>query len=243
MSGGDEMNDGEVLTVNDLHAFYGPSHIVQGVSLSVRRGQIVALLGRNGVGKTTTLRAIMGLVPSRRGSVRLEGKEIVGLPTHELSRLGLSYVPEDRRVFRGLTVWDNLRLAMLGRRLGNERGQLEAIYELFPILRERGGQEARTLSGGEQQMLAIARALIGEPKVILVDEPTQGLAPTFVERIADALAKVRERGISILLVEQNVPLALQMADVAYIMDKGRIALSGPASEVRESPLLKELISV
>ena len=237
------MKDGEILVVNDLHAYYGPSHIVQGVSLSVRRGQIVALLGRNGVGKTTTLRAIMGLVPSRKGSVRLEGKELIGLPTHEVSRRGVSYVPEDRRVFRGLSVWDNLRLAMLGRNLGSERGHLDPIYELFPILKERGGQDAHTLSGGEQQMLAIARALIGEPKVMLVDEPTQGLAPTFVERIVEALAKVRERGISILLVEQNVPLALEMADFAYVMDKGRIALSGPASEVKASPLLRDLISV
>jgi branched-chain amino acid transport system ATP-binding protein len=213
-----------VLAVRDLHVHLGESHILQGIEFDVREGGVTALLGRNGVGKTTTLRALMGLV-DRRGSVSLGGEEIVGTPTHRIVRRGVGYVPEDRDVFAGLTVDENLRLA---ERDGDPRYDL--VYDLFPELKERGGQLAGTLSGGQQQMVAIARALLNDNRVLLVDEPTKGLAPLLVTQVADVLARVAEL-TTVLLVEQNLGVVQRVAHDAVVLDTGRVVHVGPAQEL------------
>jgi branched-chain amino acid transport system ATP-binding protein len=213
-----------LLQVEELHVYLGQSHVLQGVSFTVPEGGVTALLGRNGVGKTTTMRALMGLVEPR-GRATLAGADLTKLPTHEIVRLGVGYVPEDREVFSQLTVEENLRLAV---RNGSARYDL--VYELFPELRERGGQRAGTLSGGQQQMVAIARALLNENRVLLVDEPTKGLAPLLVAEVAEALAKVSETE-TILLVEQNLSVVERLATDAIVLDQGRVAYSGPAKEL------------
>jgi branched-chain amino acid transport system ATP-binding protein len=213
-----------VLAVRDLHVHLGESHVLQGIEFDVREGGVTALLGRNGVGKTTTLRALMGLV-DRRGSVSLAGQEIVAAPTHRIVRRGVGYVPEDRDVFAGLTVDENLRLA---ERDGEPRYDL--VYDLFPELKERGRQLAGTLSGGQQQMVAIARALLNENRVLLVDEPTKGLAPLLVTQVADVLARVAEL-TTVLLVEQNLGVVQRVAHDAVVLDTGRVVHVGPAREL------------
>ena len=213
-----------VLAVRDLHVHLGESHILQGIEFDVPEGGVTALLGRNGVGKTTTLRALMGLV-DRRGSVALGGEEIVSTPTHRIVRRGVGYVPEDRDVFAGLTVDENLRLA---ERDGDPRYDL--VYDLFPELKERGRQLAGTLSGGQQQMVAIARALLNENRVLLVDEPTKGLAPLLVTQVADVLARVAEL-TTVLLVEQNLGVVQRVARDAVVLDTGRVVHIGPAQEL------------
>ena len=213
-----------LLSVRDLHVHLGESHILQGIEFDVPEGGVTALLGRNGVGKTTTLRALMGLV-DRRGSISLEGEEIVATPTHRIVRRGVGYVPEDRDVFAGLTVDENLRLA--------ERGsdpRYELVYDLFPELKQRGRQHAGTLSGGQQQMVAIARALLNENRVLLVDEPTKGLAPLLVTQVADVLARVSEL-TTVLLVEQNLGVVQRVAREAVVLDTGRVVHVGPAKEL------------
>jgi branched-chain amino acid transport system ATP-binding protein len=210
-----------ILDVQDLHVYLGQSHVLQGVSFGVPEGGVTALLGRNGVGKTTTMRALMGLVEPR-GRATLAGADLTKLPTHEIVRLGVGYVPEDREVFSQLTVEENLRLAV---RNGSARYDL--VYELFPELRERGGQRAGTLSGGQQQMVAIARALLNENRVLLVDEPTKGLAPLHVADVAPAHSNVSETE-TILLVEQNLSVVERLATDAIVLDQGRVAYSGPA---------------
>ena len=227
-----------MLEVDAIHTYYGDSHVLQGVSLRVHEKEIVALIGRNGAGKTTTLRSIMGLVVPRRGSVRFEGFDITRLPPERTARLGIGYVPEHRGIIPNLTVAENLHLATLhdSRRKKELEERLEAILQAFPRLRERYHQDASSLSGGEQQMLAIARALVVGPKLLLVDEPTQGLAPLLVEQILDRLVQInREQRTSILLVEQNAILALAAARRAYVIDQGVIVLEGDADEVSTDP--------
>jgi branched-chain amino acid transport system ATP-binding protein len=217
-----------LIRVDDLQVHLGESHVLQGVSFDVPEGGVTALLGRNGVGKTTTLRAMMGLVP-RRGTVTLSGEELTRLPTYQVVRRGIGYVPEDRDVFAGLTVDENLRLA---ERNGNPRYEL--VYELFPELETRGGQKAGTLSGGQQQMVAIARALLNENKVLLVDEPTKGLAPLLVTEVAAALERVAELA-TVLLVEQNLAVVARVARQVVVLDVGRVVHTGSAAELLGDP--------
>jgi branched-chain amino acid transport system ATP-binding protein len=226
-----------LLRVEDLHVFLGPSHVLQGVGFHVPEGGVTALLGRNGVGKTTTLRAIMGLV-DRRGRIDLDGRDVSRLPTHRIVRLGVGYVPEDRDVFAGLTVEENLRLA--------ERDlepRYDVVYDLFPELRERAGQAAGTLSGGQQQMVAIARALLNDNRVLLVDEPTKGLAPFLVTEVAGVLERAAEFA-TILLVEQNLGVVNRLARDAIVLDQGRVVHTAPARALLEDePLLRRLLGV
>ena len=217
------------LAVDDLHVYLGESHILQGISFDVSAGGVTALLGRNGVGKTTTLRALLGLVPRTRGTVALEGEDVTRLSTHAVVRRGVGYVPEDRDVFAGLTVEENLRLA---ERNGHARYDL--VYDLFPELRERAGQRAGTLSGGQQQMVAIARALLNENRLLLVDEPTKGLAPALVTDVAAALERAAEL-TTILLVEQNLRVAQRVARDVVVLDAGQVVHTGPAGELLADP--------
>ncbi len=223
------MSAGErpLLEVRGLDVYLGESHILQGVSFDVPAGGVTALLGRNGVGKTTTLRGILGLVP-RRGSVRLAGEELARLPTHEIVRRGVGYVPEDREVFATLTVRENLRLA---ERPG-DRHRYDLVYDLFPELKARAEQRAGTLSGGQQQMVALARALLNENRLLLVDEPTKGLAPLVVTQVAEALRRASE-ATTILLVEQNLYVAQRLAHHAVVLDQGRVAYRGTVRELME----------
>ena len=225
---------GALVTVEDLHTYYGKSHILHGVSLHVDRGEVVGLLGRNGVGKSTTLKTIMGLVHPTRGSVQLAGKPIAGLPAHKLARMGIGYVPEDRRIFRLLTVMENLRTGLDRRGVTEARKQelLDKVFAYFPRLAERRNQAGGTLSGGEQQMLAIARAMMLEPKIILLDEPTEGLMPRMVSQIRQIIEALHGEGVAILLVEQNVPLTLEASQRVYIMEKGAVRHHCAASELR-----------
>jgi branched-chain amino acid transport system ATP-binding protein len=231
-----------LIAVNDLHVYLGESHVLQGVSFEVPEGGVTALLGRNGVGKTTTLRAMMGLVP-RRGSVTLapkgkQSEELNRLRTHQIVRRGIGYVPEDRDVFAGLTVDENLRLA---ERNGNPRYEL--VYELFPELKTRGGQKAGTLSGGQQQMVAIARALLNDNPVLLVDEPTKGLAPLLVTEVAAALERAAELA-TVLLVEQNLAVVARVAQQVVVLDGGRVVHTGGAKELLGDPeRIRELLGV
>jgi branched-chain amino acid transport system ATP-binding protein len=226
-----------LIEVADLHVHLGESHVLQGVSFEVPEGGVTALLGRNGVGKTTTLRAMLGLVP-RRGRVALRGEELTRLPTHEIVRRGIGYVPEDRDVFAGLTVDENLRLAER-----NGRARYDLVYDLFPELRTRGAQKAGTLSGGQQQMVAIARALLNENPVLLVDEPTKGLAPLLVTEVAAALERAAELA-TVLLVEQNLAVVARVAQQVVVLDVGRVVHAGPAGELLGDPeRVRELLGV
>ncbi len=217
------------LAVRDLHVHLGQSHVLQGISFDVPTGGVTALLGRNGVGKTTTLRALMGLVPRSRGEVSLGGSDVTRLPTHTVVRRGVGYVPEDRDVFAGLTVEENLRLA---ERDADPRYEL--VYDLFPELRQRAAQRAGTLSGGQQQMVAIARALLNENQVLLVDEPTKGLAPLLVTEVAAALGRAAEL-TTVLLVEQNLPVVQRLARDVVVLDAGQVVHAGPAAELLADP--------
>jgi branched-chain amino acid transport system ATP-binding protein len=217
-----------LLTVRDLHVYLGPSHVLQGISFDVPRGGVTALLGRNGVGKTTTIRSLMGLVRPR-GSVVLDGAELSKLPTHRIVGRGVGYVPEDREVFTGLTVKENLELAER-----NGKARYDLVYELFPELRERAEQKAGTLSGGQQQMVAIGRALLNENRILLVDEPTKGLAPLLVTEVARVLERVSETE-TMLLVEQNLGVVRRIARDAIVLDAGRVTYSGSAEALLSDP--------
>jgi branched-chain amino acid transport system ATP-binding protein len=208
-----------LLAVRDLHAWYGESHVLHGVAFEVRAGETVTLLGRNGAGKTTTLKSVMGIVSRRRGSVRLEGRELIGLPSNRIARLGLAFCPEERGIFASLTVEENLLLPPLVRAGGLS---MDAIYELFPNLRERLRAGGTTLSGGEQQMLAIGRILRTGARLLLLDEPTEGLAPVIVQQIGATLRRLKQEGFTVLLVEQNFRFAATVADRHYVMEHGRV---------------------
>ncbi|KGT75631.1 ABC transporter ATP-binding protein [Bradyrhizobium japonicum] len=219
-----------MLEIDDLHAWYGASHILHGISLHVKEGEVVALVGRNGAGKTTTLRAMMGLMPKATGRVRFADKELLPLRAHQRFHLGLAYVPEDRRIVPGLSVRENLRLGLVaaGSEI-EERAAIDQIAETFPRLKERLDQEGVTLSGGEQQMLAIARALIAKPKMILLDEPSEGIMPVLVEEMGVLFRRLRDEGKTLLLVEQNVEWALRLADRAVIIDQGEVVHQSSAA--------------
>ena len=222
-----------LISVEGLHTYYGKSHILDGVSLHVGPGEVVGLLGRNGVGKSTTLKTIMGLVNPSAGTVMLNGTTINGMPAHKLARLGIAYVPEDRRIFRLLTVMENLRTGLDRKGMTEERKKqlLDKVFTFFPRLAERANQAGGTLSGGEQQMLAISRAMMLEPKIILLDEPTEGLMPRMVSQIRQIIDVLHRDGVAILLVEQNVPLTLESSQRIYIMEKGVVRHHCAASEL------------
>ncbi len=232
-----------LLVVEELHAHYGKSHILHGVSLQIGAGEIVCLLGRNGVGKSTTLKSIMGLVRPSRGRVLFKGSSIEGLPPYRVARLGLGYVPEERRIFPTITVRENLLMGIKGRQGRNgarENGwTLERVYEFFPRLRERERQRAGTLSGGEQQMLTMGRTLMGNPDLLLVDEPTEGLAPMIVEQVERILHAIHESGTPVLLVEQSMETALALAERVYVMSKGQIVFQGSVRELQESGTVRK----
>jgi branched-chain amino acid transport system ATP-binding protein len=235
-----------LVLVEDVHTYSGKSHILHGVSISIGPGEVVGLLGRNGVGKSTTLKTIMGLVQPSRGSVLLEGQAITGWPPHKLARLGIGYVPEDRRIFRLLTVMENLRTGFdrNGVTEQKRRTLLDKVFTYFPVLAERRGQAGGTLSGGEQQMLAIARAIMLEPKIILLDEPTEGLMPRMVSQIGQIISVLHEEGVAILLVEQNVPLTLAASQRVYIMEKGTVRHHCASSEIDvNNPVIKQYLGV
>jgi branched-chain amino acid transport system ATP-binding protein len=215
-----------MLEVEGVHTYYGESHILHGVSLGVGRGEAVALLGRNGVGKTTLIRSIAGFTPPRDGTIRFNGQEVHRLPSYRIAKQGIGLVPQGRRIFAPLTVTENL---LLGARSGGWTAN--RVYEVFPRLRERGLQDGGSLSGGEQQMLALARALMTNPRLLLLDEPSEGLAPLIVREIGRILVRLKGEGLSILLVEQNVPLALRVADRVYVMSKGQIVYHGTPAEL------------
>ena len=231
-----------MLAVRDLHAYYGKSHILQGVSFDVGPGEIVSLLGRNGAGRSTTIKAIMGGV-ALTGSVRFRDEEIAGLRSHEIARKGLGYVPENRDIFPGLTVRENLILGMKRRRPSG-RWTFDDMFELFPVLGERAGVLGGVLSGGEQQMLTICRTLMGDPDLIMIDEPTEGLAPRMVELVAGLLARIAQRGISILLVEQKLTIALRISARLYVMGHGRLVFEGsPEDLTANAAIRKEWLEV
>jgi branched-chain amino acid transport system ATP-binding protein len=231
-----------MLEVRDLHAFYGKSHILQGVSFDVKPGEIVSLLGRNGAGRSTTIKAIMGGVPLA-GSIRFRGEEIAGLRPHEIARRGLGYVPENRDIFPGLTVRENLILGMKSTRRAG-RWALADMFELFPLLGERAGVLGGVLSGGEQQMLTICRTLMGDPDLIMIDEPTEGLAPKMVEFVRSLLEHIAARGISIMLVEQKLTIALRISARLYVMGHGHIVFEGTAEDlVANAAIRKEWLEV
>ncbi len=235
-----------LVRVEDVHTYYGKSHILHGVSITVGPGEVVGLLGRNGVGKSTTLKTIMGLVRPSRGTVRLDGETITGLPPHKLARLGIAYVPEDRRVFRLLTVMENLRTGFdrEGVTEQKRRSLLDKVFTYFPVLAERRNQAGGTLSGGEQQMLAIARAMMLEPKIILLDEPTEGLMPRMVSQIGQIIDVLHKEGVAILLVEQNVPLTLAASQRVYIMEKGVVRHHCASSEIDvNNAVIKQYLGV
>ena len=235
-----------LLQVEDIHTYYGKSHVLHGVSLEVGTGEVVGLLGRNGVGKSTTLKTIMGLIHPTRGSVLFEGGSITQVPAHRVARHGIGYVPEDRRIFPLLTVLENLRTGLDRHGVSEARKKqlLEKVYDYFPVLAERRHQAGGTLSGGEQQVLAIARAMMLEPKIILLDEPTEGLMPRMVSQIRQIIGVLHRDGLAILLVEQNVPLTLEASRRVYLMEKGAIRHHAIASELRaDDPIMHQYLGV
>jgi branched-chain amino acid transport system ATP-binding protein len=218
-----------MIVVKDIHSYYGKSHILHGVSLELKQGELVCLLGRNGVGKSTTLKSIMGIVRPTQGSIRFDGKELVGSQPYQIARLGVGYVPEDRRIFKSLTVHENLLMGTQKAKNNDSAERvwtIDRVYEIFPNLRERRSNKGSHLSGGEQQMLTVARTLMGNPKLILVDEPTEGLAPLIVKDVLEMLAAVRKSGVTVLMVEQNFKAAIKVADRFYIMAKGQMVFEG-----------------
>src|SRR4051812_29929798 len=219
-----------MLEVSDLHAWYGKSHVLHGVSFGVRPGEIVALLGRNGVGRSTSIKAIMGLVMAR-GSVRFRDEQLVGLKAHEIARRGIGYVPEDRAIFPDLTVRQNLALGMKGRK-ESRRWKMADVFALFPQLKERADTPGGVLSGGEQQMLTLCRTLMGDPDLLLIDEPTEGLAPKTVDQVGEFLGEMKKRGLSVLLVEQKLTMSLRISHRLYVMGHGRIVFQGTPDELR-----------
>jgi len=224
-----------MLQVRDLHAGYGKADVLHGVSFDVNAGECVALVGANGAGKSTTLKCICGLVPTRRGSIDFEGRRINGLPGHAIVRLGLTMCPEGRQVFPEMSVRENLEMGAHTRRDRQQAADLEAMMDLFPVLRARAQQRAGTLSGGEQEMLAIGRALMAKPRLCIFDEPSLGLAPKIVAEVEQTLARIKAMGVTVLLVEQNASMALRLADRAYVYEAGEIVLQGTGTELQAHP--------
>jgi len=232
-----------LLEVEEIHTAYGLSRVLFGISLEIAAGECVCLLGRNGVGKTTTMRSIMGLTPPGEGYVRWHGKDITGWAPHRVARAGIGFVPEDRRIFAELTVWENLEVGdRAARRPG--RWTIDAVGELFPVLHERRDQRGGFLSGGEQQMLTIARTLMGNPELLLLDEPSEGLAPLVVDLLRENIDELKAQGLTILLAEQRVDFALALAERVYVLEKGAVRFSGAAAELRrDKALLDRLLSL
>ncbi|GAC1408044.1 MAG: ABC transporter ATP-binding protein [Burkholderiaceae bacterium] len=233
-----------MLKIDNLHASYGKVEVLHGISLEVPKGKVVTLIGSNGAGKTTTMRAISGMIKPKEGSVSLSGKDITGRDSHEIARAGLAHSPEGRRVFATMSVTDNLILGAFprftrSRPRGDVNRDLEKALELFPRLKERQNQLAGTLSGGEQQMLAMARAVMLNPDVILLDEPSMGLAPILVEEVFKIIVRLKERGVTMLLVEQFAAAALNVADYGYVMENGRISVHGPAEKLKHDPAVQK----
>jgi branched-chain amino acid transport system ATP-binding protein len=231
-----------VLTVQDIHTAYGLSRVLFGVSIDVTAGECVCLLGRNGVGKSTTMRSIMGLTPPQQGRVFWRGVDITGWAPYRVARAGIGFVPEDRRIFADLTVWENLDVAQ--RAHGGAAFTVERVFDLFPKLRELTGRHGGFLSGGEQQMLTIARTLMGNPGLLLLDEPSEGLAPIVVDHLQEQIGRLKREGLTILLAEQNVDFSLALADRVYVLEKGGIRFSGSAAELRDNDALRhELLAL
>ncbi|MFQ6576537.1 ABC transporter ATP-binding protein [Pseudomonas sp. UM16] len=223
-----------MLNVDNIHSYYDKSHVLEGVSLSVGDGELVTLLGRNGAGKTTTLRSILGIVRPRQGQIHFKGQPLVGREIFEIARQGIALVPEHRGIFRLLSVEENLKIAARK----DSRWQLADVYTMFPRLKERRNNNGFALSGGEQQMLAIARALLNDPKLLILDEPTEGLAPVIVDELVKILRRIKEEGLSILLVEQNLLVCDALADRHYVLEQGRVAYQGSAAQFRADPSIK-----
>ena len=232
-----------LLEVRDLNTYYGTSHVLQGISLTVAQGELIALLGRNGMGKSTTLKSIIGLVKPKSGSVTFQEKEITGYPPYKVARAGVGYVPEERRIFPNLSVMDNLFLGIKGGKIGNPNDPnvwtMDRIFRHFPMLQKRAKQPGRFLSGGEQQMLTIGRSLMGNPGLLLVDEPTEGLSPLLVKEVRDILEEINKAGVSILLVEHNIKVAMSLADRVYLMGKAQIGFAGTTEELKAKPQIRE----
>jgi branched-chain amino acid transport system ATP-binding protein len=236
------MSGGAILTVAGLDAFYGEVQVLYGLDLVLERGEVLCLLGRNGAGKTTALKAIMGLVPAAGGSIRLEGRELTGLPTHEVPKAGIAYVPQGRRLFADMTVAENIEIGLMARSRG--RAVREAVLDLFPLLRQRWKQRSGTLSGGEQQMLAMARALCLEPKVLLLDEPTEGLMPSMIAKIRETVGTLRDQGVSTILVEQRVDAVLPVANRVAFIENGRNRETVDVEALRADPsVVKRYVGV
>ena len=227
-----------MLTVTDLQVYYGVIQAIKGISFSVNQGEVIALIGANGAGKTTTLHTVTGLIQPKAGKIEFEGKDITKMPAHKIVSLGMAHVPEGRRIFQQLTVLDNLKPLMTELSLTGAADTLEMVYRRFPRLEERKKQIAGTLSGGEQQMLAMGRALMSEPKIIVMDEPSMGLSPLFVTEIFDIIREISQGGTTVLLVEQNAKKALSIADRAYVLETGKIVLSGNAQDLMNDDSVK-----
>jgi branched-chain amino acid transport system ATP-binding protein len=238
-AGGPAADDGVLLKLEDVHTYYGQIHALQGISLEVRRGEIVTLIGANGAGKTTTLKTISGLLHPRRGSVKFEGRDISRTPAHQLVRAGIGHSPEGRRIFSRLTILENLKMGAFTRPQNDIQGDLDHVFELFPRLKERITQRGGSLSGGEQQMLAIGRAMMARPRVLLLDEPSLGLSPILVQQIFAIIQEINSTGTTILLVEQNALQALIVANRGYVLQTGRVALSGASSDLRENEMVRK----
>lgn len=227
-----------MLEVKDIHTYYGLSHVLFGVSLTVNHGEAVCLLGRNGVGKTTTIKSIMGLTPPKSGTIKFKGREITKLPSRQMVKTGICYVPDDRRIFADLTVSENLEIAIAGAAKRND-WSVGRVYELFPALKQFESRKGGFLSGGQQQMLSIARALLGNPELLILDEPTEGLAPLVVEELVEQILMLKSIGISILIAEQNLKSALKVADRCYVLEKGHVCYEGSSEEFYQNDEVKQ----